>query len=121
MGVWRPLPRNQDGADDGDIAGVPGQRCSPLAPSELVARRFRRHEWGVPPARVDYLPEGPLSARRLWADIDQERRRSSRITATESAGTGNDDHMDGRHVRRPTPFTRGADFPTVNGTATSSS
>ena len=56
MGVWRPLPRNQDGSGmTGDIAGVPVTRRRALASPELVAGRFRRDGMGVPSACVGLL------------------------------------------------------------------
>ena len=41
-GVWRPLPRNQDGSGmTGDIAGVPMSDAARWRRAELVARGFR--------------------------------------------------------------------------------
>jgi len=71
-GLWRPLPRNQDGSGmTGDAAGVPVSpegrwRAQAWSPEDFDVAEFvcRPHAW-------DYSLEGPLSAMRLWADIDR--------------------------------------------------
>ena len=71
-GNWRPLPRNQDGSGmTGDAAGVPlsdnGRwRAQSWSPEDFDVAEFvcRPHAW-------DYSLEGPLSALRMWAEVDQ--------------------------------------------------
>ncbi len=71
-GLWHPLPRNQDGSGmTGDSAGVPvspeGQgRAQSWSPED-----FDIAEWVCRPHAFDYSLEGPLSAMRLWADMDR--------------------------------------------------
>jgi hypothetical protein len=71
-GMWRPLPRNQDGSGMiGDLAGLPisesGQwRAESWSPSD-----FDVAEWVCRPHAWDYSLEGPLSAMRLWTEVDQ--------------------------------------------------
>jgi hypothetical protein len=71
-GLWRPLPRNQDGSGmTGDSAGVPltpeGQwRAQSWSPEDFDMAEFvcRPHAW-------DYSLEGPLSALRFWTQQDR--------------------------------------------------
>jgi hypothetical protein len=71
-GLWRPLPRNQDGSGmTGDSAGVPltpeGQwRAQSWSPEDFDMAEFvcRPHSW-------DYSLEGPLSALRFWTQQDR--------------------------------------------------
>lgn len=75
-GIWRPLPRNQDG--DGltlDAAGVPisdesRDRLHRWSPAE-----FDMAEWVCRPHAWDYSLEGPLSLIRFWPEIDQTTQR----------------------------------------------
>lgn len=75
-GLWRPLPRNQDGSGmTGDSAGLPlnpnGQwRAQTWSPDD-----FDTAEWVCRPHAFDYSLEGPLSAMRLWADIDRPSQK----------------------------------------------
>ena len=75
-GLWRPLARNQDGSGlTGDSAGLPltpnGQwRAQSWSPDD-----FDTAEWVCRPHAFDYSLEGPLSALRLWADIDRPTQK----------------------------------------------
>ena len=70
-GLWRPMPRNQDGSGMiGDYAGVPlspaGRwRAETWSPDDydLAEYACRPHAW-------DYSLEGPLSQMRVWSDVD---------------------------------------------------
>jgi hypothetical protein len=70
-GLWRPLPRNQDGSGmTGDSAGLPltpeGQwRAQSWSPED-----FDTAEWVCRPHAFDYSLEGPLSAMRIVAVMD---------------------------------------------------
>ncbi|NOT26711.1 MAG: hypothetical protein HOP16_11470 [Acidobacteria bacterium] len=75
-GLWRPMPRNQDGSGmTGDAAGVPltpegqwrGQSWSP--------EDFDTAEWVCRPHAFDYSLEGPLTAMRIWAEMDRPSQR----------------------------------------------
>jgi hypothetical protein len=76
MGLWRPLPRNQDGSGMiGDIAGIPvtegdRARVASWSPEDFDTTEFacRPHSW-------DYSLEGPLSPIRFWAEIDQATQK----------------------------------------------
>src|SRR4029450_7802597 len=71
-GLWRPLARNQDGSGMiGDIAGVPVSvagrgRAEAWSPAE-----YDTAEWACRPHVWDYSLEGPLSAMRIWPEIEQ--------------------------------------------------
>ncbi len=75
-GLWRPLPRNQDGSGmTGDAAGVPltpgGQwRAQSWSPED-----FDTAEWVCRPHAFDYSLEGPLSQMRVWADMDRPTQK----------------------------------------------
>jgi hypothetical protein len=75
-GLWRPLPRNQDGSGmTGDAAGVPltpgGQwRAQSWSPED-----FDTAEWVCRPHAFDYSLEGPLSQMRVWADLDRPTQK----------------------------------------------
>lgn len=77
-GLWRPLPRNQDGSGmTGDAAGVPlsaeGQwRAQSWSPDD-----FDTAEWVCRPHVWDYSLEGPLSAMRLWTDTDEATQKTT--------------------------------------------
>jgi len=76
MGVWRPLPRNQDGSGMvGDIAGVPVTDADRLRVQSWSPEDFDVTEWACRPHAWDYSLEGPLSALRFWADIDQATQK----------------------------------------------
>ena len=76
MGVWRPLPRNQDGSGMvGDIAGVPVTDADRWCVQSWSPEDFDVTEWACRPHAWDYSLEGPLSALRFWADIDQATQR----------------------------------------------
>jgi hypothetical protein len=79
MGVWRPLPRNQDGSGmTGDIAGVPVTDAARWRVQSWSPEDFDVTEWACRPHAWDYSLEGPLSALRFWAEIDQA---SQKVTA----------------------------------------
>ena len=84
MGVWRPLPRNQDGSGmTGDIAGVPVSDAARWRVAELVAGRLRRHRVGLPSARVGLLARGSaVGAPPLGGDRSGDAESRSRTTAT---------------------------------------
>ena len=76
MGVWRPLPRNQDGSGmTGDIAGVPVSDAARWRVQSWSPEDFDVTEWACRPHAWDYSLEGPLSALRFWAEIDQASQK----------------------------------------------
>ena len=76
MGVWRPLPRNQDGSGmTGDVAGVPVSDAARWRVQSWSPEDFDVTEWACRPHAWDYSLEGPLSALRLWAEIDQATQK----------------------------------------------
>jgi hypothetical protein len=71
-GNWRPLARNQDGSGMiGDLAGVPLSNEGRWRAEAWHPDDFDTAEWVCRPHAWDYSLEGPLSALRLWADVDQ--------------------------------------------------
>ena len=96
-GLWRPLPRNQDGSGmTGDAAGVPlsaeGQwRAQSWSPDD-----FDTAEWVCRPHVWDYSLEGPLSAMRLWADTDEADAENHRLPRPHQSGRAGNDDLDGR-------------------------
>lgn len=75
-GIWRPMPRNQDGSGMiGDFAGVP------LSPEGLWRGQswspddFDIAEWACRPHAWDYSLEGPLSQMRIWSIFDQPMQK----------------------------------------------
>jgi hypothetical protein len=71
-GSWRPLPRNQDGSGMiGDAAGVPISESGRARAESWSPDDFDTAEWICRPHAWDYSLEGPLSALRLWADVEQ--------------------------------------------------
>jgi hypothetical protein len=78
-GLWRPLARNQDGSGmTGDSAGLPLSPAGQWRAQSWSPDDFDTAEWVCRPHSFDYSLEGPLSALRLWADID---RPTQRVTA----------------------------------------
>jgi hypothetical protein len=76
QGSWRPLPRNQDGSGmTGDIAGVPVTDAARWRVQSWSPEDFDVTEWACRPLAWDYSLEGPLSALRVWADIDQATQK----------------------------------------------
>jgi len=76
MGSWRPLPRNQDGSGmTGDIAGVPVTDAARWRVQSWSPEDFDVTEWACRPHAWDYSLEGPLSALRIWAEIDQATQK----------------------------------------------
>ena len=76
QGSWRPLPRNQDGSGmTGDIAGVPVTDAARWRVQSWSPEDFDVTEWACRPHAWDYSLEGPLSALRIWADIDQATQK----------------------------------------------
>jgi len=76
MGTWRPLPRNQDGSGmTGDIAGVPVTDAARWRAQSWSPEDFDVTEWACRPHAWAYSLEGPLSALRIWADIDQATQK----------------------------------------------
>ncbi len=71
-GLWRPLPRNQDGSGMiGDSAGVPVSPEGQWRAQSWSPEDFDVAEWVCRPHAFDYSLEGPLSAMRVWADVDR--------------------------------------------------
>jgi hypothetical protein len=72
QGNWRPLPRNQDGSGMiGDIAGIPVTDGDQARVASWSPENFDVTEWACRPHSWDYSLEGPLSAMRIWDEIDQ--------------------------------------------------
>jgi hypothetical protein len=70
-GNWRTLPRNQDGSGMiGDIAGVPVSEAGRARAESWSPDEFDMAEWICRPHAFDYSLEGPLSALRMWAEVD---------------------------------------------------
>ncbi len=75
-GLWRPLPRNQDGSGmTGDSAGVPVSPEGQWRAQYWSPEDFDVAEWVCRPHAFDYSLEGPLSAMRVWADMDRPSQR----------------------------------------------
>lgn len=76
-GIWRPLPRNQDGSGMiGDVAGVPISPASRSRADSWSPEDFDVAEWVCRPHAWDYSLEGPLSAMRLWTEVDQATQKT---------------------------------------------
>ena len=76
MGVWRPLPRNQDGSGMvGDIAGVPVTDYARWRVQSWSPDDFDVTEWACRPHAWDYSLEGPLSAMRFWAEFENDTQK----------------------------------------------
>jgi hypothetical protein len=76
QGSWRPLPRNQDGSGmTGDIAGVPVTDAARWRVQSWSPEDFDVTEWACRPHAWDYSLEGPLSALRIWAEVDQATQK----------------------------------------------
>jgi hypothetical protein len=70
--MWRPLPRNQDGSGMiGDLAGLPLSESGKWRAESWSPSDFDVAEWVCRPHAWDYSLEGPLSAMRLWTEVDQ--------------------------------------------------
>ena len=75
-GLWRPLPRNQDGSGmTGDAAGVPVSAEGRWRAQSWSPDDFDVAEWVCRPHVWDYSLEGPLSAMRLWTEVDRAAQR----------------------------------------------
>jgi hypothetical protein len=71
-GLWRPLARNQDGSGMiGDVAGVPVSVAGRLRAETWSPDEYDTAEWACRPHVWDYSLEGPLSAMRIWPEIEQ--------------------------------------------------
>jgi hypothetical protein len=71
-GMWRPLARNQDGSGMiGDAAGLPISDAARWRGESWSPEDFDVAEWVCRPHAFDYSLEGPLSALRLWTEVDQ--------------------------------------------------
>ena len=76
QGSWRPLPRNQDGSGmTGDIAGVPVTDPARWRVQSWSPEDFDVTEWACRPHAWDYSLEGPLSALRMWTEVDQATQK----------------------------------------------
>jgi hypothetical protein len=75
-GLWRPLPRNQDGSGIvGDAAGVPLSEAGRWRAQSWSPDDLDTAEWVCRPHAWDYSLEGPLSQMRIWAEVDQATQR----------------------------------------------
>ncbi|OFW01214.1 MAG: hypothetical protein A3I61_08235 [Acidobacteria bacterium RIFCSPLOWO2_02_FULL_68_18] len=75
-GLWRPLPRNQDGSGMiGDAAGVPLSAEGRWRAQSWSPDDFDVAEWVCRPHAWDYSLEGPLSPVRFWPEIDQPTQK----------------------------------------------
>jgi hypothetical protein len=71
-GLWRPLPRNEDGSGMvGDAAGVPISAEGRWRADSWSPEDFDVAEWVCRPHAWDFSLEGPLSAMRIWTDVNQ--------------------------------------------------
>ena len=107
-GLWRPLPRNQGGSGMvGDSAGVPLSDAGRWRAEYWSPEDFDVAEFVCRPHAFDYSLEGPLSAMRLWTDVDRPTQQiiayHGHINQQEQETTI---WMDGRpHPPRNTPHT----------------
>src|ERR1041384_3268668 len=90
MGVWRPLPRNQDGSGmTGDVAGGPVSDAARWRLQSWSAEDFDVNVRGLPPARLGLLARGSAFG---IANLGRHRpgdAKGHRISRTsESAGAG---------------------------------
>ena len=118
-GLWRPLPRNQDGSgNDRRRRWRSAEQRRPMAGSKLVSGRFRYRRMGLRPHVWDYSLEGPLSAMRIWTETDEATQKivayRGHINQEEQETTI---WMDGR-PHPPANALDGAAFQRANGTAT---
>ena len=75
-GLWRPLPRNQDGSGmTGDAAGVPLSAEGRWRADSWSPADFDTAEWVCRPHAWDYSLEGPLSPIRFWPEVDRATQR----------------------------------------------
>ena len=70
-GVWRPLPRNEDGSGmTGDVAGVPLSSGSLARVQSWSPEDFDVAEWVCRPHAWDYSLETILTQMRMWTEVD---------------------------------------------------
>jgi len=75
-GLWRPLPRNQDGSGMvGDAAGVPISAEGRWRAQSWSPEDFDVAEWVCRPHAWDYSLEGPLSPTRFWPEVDRATQK----------------------------------------------
>src|ERR1700719_2086512 len=75
-GLWRPLPRNQDGSGMiADAAGLPGSAENKWRRDSSSPDDFDVPEWVCRPHAWDYLLEGPVSQLRFSAEFDQATQK----------------------------------------------
>jgi hypothetical protein len=75
-GMWRPLPRNQDGSGmTGDSAGVPLSDAAKARAQAWSAEDFDVAEWVCRPHVFDYSLEGPLSQMHVWQEVDEATQK----------------------------------------------
>jgi hypothetical protein len=107
-GLWRPLPRNQGGSGMvGDSAGVPLSDAGRWRAEYWSPEDFDVAEFVCRPHAFDYSLEGPLSAMRVWTDVDRPTQQviayHGHVNQQEQETTI---WMDGRpHPPRNTPHT----------------
>jgi hypothetical protein len=71
-GLWRPLPRNQDGSGiPGDAAGIPLSQEGRWRGDTWSPEDFDLGEWVCRPHAPDTALEGPLASMRVSADLNR--------------------------------------------------
>src|SRR5918993_1958493 len=75
-GLWRPLPRNQDGSGmTGDAAGVPLSNEGQWRAQSWSPEDFDVAEWVCRPHSFDYSLEGPRSWLRFRPEVDEPTQK----------------------------------------------
>jgi hypothetical protein len=75
-GMWRPMPRNQDGSGmTGDSAGVPVSDAAKARAQAWSPEDFDVAEWVCRPHVFDYSLEGPLSQMHVWTEVDEASQK----------------------------------------------
>src|SRR5215207_6113289 len=68
-GMWRPMPRNEDGSGmDGDYAGLPLNAAGRARAQSWVPENFDVAEWVCRPHSWDFSVEA-VAVLRLWTDV----------------------------------------------------
>ena len=71
-GLWRPLPRNEDGSGMiGDAAGLPVTAAARWRAQSWSPEEFDVAEWVCRPHAWDYSLETILTQMRIWTEVDQ--------------------------------------------------
>src|SRR5258705_3826292 len=75
-GLWRPLPRNEDGSGMiGDAAGLPITSSARWRADSWSPEDFDVTEWACRPHAWHYSLETVLTQMRIWTDIDRETQQ----------------------------------------------